>query len=207
MIVMRTIAWAVFVLLASGNGAGTAPGVPSMMAFQDEPAGGTLEISFLYVKAEGAVPSYQTAVWLESEEGRFVKTLFLSEYLSLGGFNHEYVCPDWVKQTDWDKAEESEYDAVTRPTPPIGSNTLKFDCRERGIPPGSYRLCIQAHIVEKYNILYRSRIVVGQDASEGAPEVLHSPAKHPVASEILSGVRMRYLPNKPNHPSGKEEQP
>ena len=205
---MRAIAWALFMLLlAPGNGAGVVPGVLPAIAIQGEPAGGTLEISFLYMKAEGAVPSYQTAVWLESEDGRYIKTLFLSEYLSLAGFNHEYVCPDWVRQAHWDKVEESEFDAVTRPTPPIGSSTLRFDCRERGIPPGSYRLCIQAHIVEKYNILYRSGIVVGPDLSEGMPEVFHSPAKHPVASDVLSGVRMRYLPDKQKDPSLKEEKP
>ena len=100
---MRAIAWVFLLLLASGSGAGMVPGVPSVIASQGEPAGGTIEVSFLFLKAEGAVPSYQTAIWLENEEGRYFKTLFLSEYLSLGGFNHEYVCPDWVKQADWEK--------------------------------------------------------------------------------------------------------
>jgi hypothetical protein len=205
---MHIIAWAPFLLLLPSAGAadrasyGGAAG-----AIQNSTAGGTIEVSFLYLKAEGAVPSYQTAVWLESEEGRYIKTLFVSEYLSIGGFNHEYVCPDWVKQSDWEKAEESEVDAATRPTPPIGSNTLRFDCRERGIAPGKYRLCIQAHIVEGYNILYRARIVVGPDASESVPEVLHSPGKHAAASDILGGVKMRYLPDKQKDSSVKKEQP
>ncbi len=189
---MRTTAWASLLLfLAAGGGA---PGVLSAIASQRERAGGTLEISFLYMKAEGAVPSYQTAIWLESEDGRYIKTLFLSEYLSLGGFNHEFVCPDWVKQAHWEKVEQSEFDAVTRPTPPIGSSTLRFDCAERGILPGAFRLCIQAYVAERYNIMYRSKIVVGPDPFESTPEVFHSPAKHPAASDVLSNVRMRYLP-------------
>ncbi|NWG14788.1 MAG: DUF2271 domain-containing protein [Acidobacteria bacterium] len=183
-----------FILAAFGNGTAGAHRLSATAGLRGEPAAGTIEVSFLYLKAEGTVPSYQTAIWLESEEVRYVKTLFLSEYLSLGGYNHEYVCPAWVKQADWEKADESEYEAVTRPTPPIGSSTLRFDCRERGIAPGTYRLCIQAHIVERYNILYRSRIVIGPEASESEPEVFHSPAKHPDASDILSGVRFRYVP-------------
>ncbi len=202
---MRVFAWVFLVLLLPA--AGGAPGVLSVIASQGQPAGGTLEISFLYRKAEGAVPSYQTAIWLESEDGRYIKTLFLSEYVSLGGFNHGYVCPDWVKQAHWDKVEESEFDAVTRPTPPIGSSTLRFDCGERGISPGSYRLCIQAHVVEGYNIMYRSNIAVGPDPFEGTPEVFHSPSKHSIASDVLSGVRMRYLPDKHKDSSLKEEQP
>jgi hypothetical protein len=104
------------------------------------------------------------------------------------------VCPDWVKQANWEKAEESEFDAVTRPTPPIGARTLKFDCAKRGIAAGAYRFCVQAHIVEKYNILYRGSIVVGEQASESAAEVFYSPMKHPQAADILSDVRARYVP-------------
>jgi hypothetical protein len=159
-----------------------------------EPAAGTLEISFLFNKAEGVVPSYQIAVWLETQTGEYVKTLFVSDYLSGGGFGLGDVCPDWVKQANWEKAEESEFDAVTRPTPPIGARTLKFDCRQRSIAPGTYRFCVQAHIVEKYNILYRGTIVVGEQGSEAAGEAFYSPAKHPQAADILSDVRAHYVP-------------
>jgi hypothetical protein len=160
----------------------------------DEPAAGTLEVTFAFNKAEGVVPSYQIAVWLETTDGKLVKTLFVSEYLSGGGFNHEDVCPAWVKQANWDKAEESEFDAVTRPTPPVGTNTLKFDCRERKISAGDYRLCVQAHIVENYNILYKTAITLGRGAAEAPGEAFYSPRRHPAASEVLSGVRVRFLP-------------
>ncbi len=158
------------------------------------PAAGTLEISFLFNRAEGIVPSYQIAVWLESGAGKYAKTLFVSEYLSGGGFNHRDVCPDWVKEADWEKADETEFDAVTRPTPPIGARTLKIDCLKRGIEPGTYRFCVQAHIVEKYNILYRGIIVVGEQASEAVGEAFYSPAKHPQAADVLSDVRAKYVP-------------
>ena len=165
----------------------------AVATLRSEPAPGTLEVSFLFNKAEGIVPSYQMAVWLETQTGEYFKTLFVSDYLSGGGFGLGDVCPDWVKQADWEKAEESEFDAVTHPTPPIGARTLKFDCRKRGIAPGVYRFCVQAHIVEKYNIMYRGTITVGEQASEAAAEVFYSPAKHPQAADILSDVRARYV--------------
>jgi hypothetical protein len=164
------------------------------ISLRAQSASGTLEISFLFNKAEGIVPSYQIAVWLETEAGKYVKTLFVSEYLSGGGFGHGDVCPDWVKQANWEKADELEFDAVTRPTPPIGVRTLKIDCQKRGIVPGTYRFCVQAHIVEKYNILYRGTIVVGEQASEAVGEAFYSPAKHPQAADILSDVGARYVP-------------
>lgn len=172
--------------------------LPAGAGPQAEPAFGTLEVSFLFSKADGVVPSYQIAVWLETEAGEHVKTLFVSEWLSAGGFGYGGVCPDWAKQANWEKAAESEFDAATRPTPPIGARTLKFDCQKRGIAPGTYRLCVQAHIVEKYNILYRGTVTVGNQATEAAGEAFYSPEKHPQAADILRDVRLRYLPVEQN---------
>jgi len=172
-----------------------------------QPAAGILEISFLFNKAEGVVPSYQVAIWLEDEAGKYAKTLFVSEWLAGPGIGFEVVCPDWVKQAHWDKVEDAEFDAATRPTPPVGANALKFDCSKRGILPGPYRFCVQAHINENYNILYRGRITVGQGASEGAAEAFYSPQKHPLASEILFDVRARYLAEEKDSPSIEKEKP
>lgn len=170
-------------------------------------AGGTLEISFLFNKAEGVVPSYQIAVWLEDGEGKYVKTLFVSQFLSGSALVYEGICPDWVKQAHWEKVEEKEFDAVTRPTPPMGANTLKFDCHQKEILLGTYRFCVQAHINEDYNILYRGKITVGQDASEGRAEAFYSPKKHPLASDILCNVRAKYVPEEQNYPSIEKEKP
>jgi len=190
--------------IASGNAATPfSLGIP----LPEGAASGMIEISFLYNKAEGVVPSYQIAIWLESEKGEYVKTLFVSEYLSGGGFDHGDVCPDWAKQAHWEKAEESEFDAATRPTPPIGARTLKFECEKWGIAPGAYRYCVQAHIVEKYNILYRGRITIGQGAAEAVGEVLYSPGKHPLAADILYDVRARYVPRGESNSSIKKEKP
>jgi hypothetical protein len=172
-----------------------------------QPAGGVIEISFLFNKAEEVVPSYQIAIWLESEEGKYVKTLFVSQFLAGAGTSLEVVCPDWIKQAHWEKVDESEFDAVTRPTPPLGANTMRFDCHKKAILSGTYWFCVQAHIQENYNILYRGRIAVGQAASEGLAEAFYSPKKHPLASEILSDVRAQYVPGKEYNPSIKKEKP
>ncbi len=170
-------------------------------------ARGVLEISFLFNKAEGVVPSYQIAIWLEDETGKYIKTLFVSEYLAGPGIGLGVVCPDWVKQAHWDKVDDAEFDAATRPTPPVGTNIMKFDCNKMGILPGTYRFCVQAHINENYNILYRGKIAVGQDASEGLAEAFFSPKKHPLASEILFDVRAKYLSETKDSPSIEKEKP
>jgi hypothetical protein len=193
------------VLVTGSGGAARLPAQSDSVSGQ--PAVGILEISFLFNKAEGVVPSYQIAIWLENEEGRLVKTLFVSEYLAGPGIGLEVVCPDWVKQAHWDKVDDSEAEAVTGPTPPIGVNTMKFDCRQRAIMPGNYRYCLQAHINENYNILYRGRITVGKQASEDSAEAFYSPRKHPLASEILHAVRARYVLQEEFSPLIKKDKP
>ena len=180
---------------------------PKGVSLPEEPASGLLEISFFFNKVEGVVPSYQIAIWLEREAGEYVKTLFVSEWLAGSGLGLETVCPDWVKQAHWDKVAESEFDAATHPTPPVGATTLKFDCKKRGIAPGSYRFCVQAHITENYNILYRGRIVLGQKLSEAAGEVFYSPKKHPLAAESLYNVRARYVPEEESNSNIKRKMP
>jgi hypothetical protein len=170
------------------------PDLPQDASATTGGAPGTLEVSFAFKKASGMVPSYQIAVWLEDESGKYVKTLFLSEYLSAGGYGLDYVCPDWVKQAQWDKAPESEYDAVTRPTPKVGSTTLKFDALKRGIVPGKYRFCLQVHLVGKLNILHRGEITVGAEAAEAPAEVFYTPERPPEGADVVVAVRARWVP-------------
>jgi hypothetical protein len=154
------------------------------------------------------VPSYQVAIWLEDEEGKYVKTLFLSEYLSAGGYSLDNVCPDWVKQTQWDKAPESEVDAVTAPTPKIGNSTLKFDGLKRGIAPGKYRFCLQVHLVGKLNVLHRGNITVGGEAAEAATQVFFTPGPRPEGADAVEDVHARWVPDKSDQEnSSRKEQP
>jgi hypothetical protein len=155
-------------------------------------AEGEVEISFVFGAAEGVAPSFQTAVWLEDEQGKYVKSLFVSEYLAYGGFNDPTICPAWTKVANWAQASEADYDAVSRPTPPIGSHTLRVSCREKGVPAGAYQYCIQVHIIEGYNILYRGKIQIGGSDVEDVPTPSYVPDKHPSADSVVSSVKVRY---------------
>jgi hypothetical protein len=61
--------------------------------------------------------------------------------------------------------------------------------------------------VEDYNILYRGTIVIGKGTSEGVAEASFSPKRHPMASEILQGVRARYSTEPAAETPVKEEKP
>ncbi len=158
---------------------------------------GTLEVSFVFGSPEGVEPSYQTALWLQDEKGQYVKSLFVSEYLAYGGFNDPTICPDWIKVANWDKATETDYDAVSRPTPPVGKNSLKINLKDKGIVPGKYEYLLEVHMVENFNILYRGQIQIGNQVAESKPDITFTPNKHPAADGVITSVTVKYSPEQP----------
>lgn len=160
-------------------------------------AAGKIEVAFVFGSPEGFQPSYQTALWLQDTKGQYVKSLFVSEYLAYGGFNDPTICPDWIKVANWDKATEADYDAVSRPTPPVGENALSINLKDKGIPPGTYEYLLEVHLVEKFNILCKGQIEIGNQAAESKPEVSYLPDKYPEAEGVVSSVAVKYLPAQP----------
>ena len=159
-----------------------------------KPLQGFLEISYQLEKAQGVQPSYQTAIWLENEQGELVRSLLVSEYLSYGGYNDSTICPDWSKLANWSKVSPEEFDAVTAATPGIGNNVLKVDCRKANLLPGKYIYCVQVHILENYNMLYEGEIMLNGENVESIATAKYIPRQHPLAGNVLSHVKARYIP-------------
>jgi hypothetical protein len=157
------------------------------------PVAGTLQISYLVSSSVDG--SRFTAVWLENEGGELVKTLFASTELAQGAFTVEGdICPDWIKKSHWEKASQAAVDAVSGPTPTAGSGSFSFDLKKLGILPGVYVVCMQVHIHDNYNILYKGTIRVGQEPAEAQVEVSYSPAKYAGAEDLVRDVSARFTP-------------
>lgn len=171
------------------------PFASRMLAGGRRPAEGALTIAYELSDPAEVRPSYQTAIWLEDPEaGTYLIPLFVTDYLAYCGSNHPSICPDWVRVANWGEATRSEFDAVTRATPPVAPGRLTFQCGEFSIPPGTYRYCVQTHIVGAYNILCRGTIQVGGAAASSVAEVTHSPEAHPGAGNVLKNVTAAYRP-------------
>lgn len=159
---------------------------------------GRLEISFTLTGANDLglefEPSYQTVVWLEDEAGVYVKTLLVSEYLSYGGYEEPEICPRWSRSSDWGNVSETLFDSVTQATPPVGANRIAVDCSDEKLEAGVYHYCVQTHIMEEDNILFRGRIEIGGAATESRAAASRSPDKHPAARNLLCDVNARYTP-------------
>lgn len=150
-----------------------------------------LEFTFHVNNKIGIQPSYQMAIWLEKPDGTYVKTLYISDYVSFGGFNHKEVCPNWSIKSGWERVSGDIVDAVTGATVSTGDQNMVFECSKKQIPPGEYKYFIEVHLLENYNELYSGVIVVGKEDVESVPNVVYIPEKHPKAGDILSDITVR----------------
>ncbi len=164
------------------------------------PVAGRLQLSYLVTSDDA---SRFTAVWLENEDGELVKTLFVSNELAQGAFTVEGdICPDWIRKAHWEKASQAEVDAVSGPTPTVGSGSLSFDLTKLGIPAGIYFFCMQIHIHDNYNILYKGEIRLGEKPAEVQADVFYSPTRYASAEDLLRDVRARFTPGVSTSPPG-----
>ena len=160
-------------------------------------ATGTISVSFLYMPPNQIEPTYHTAIWLEDEAGALVKTLYVSHDLSSTEYKLGEACPDWVRQAHWEKAAPPLVDAVTGPTPNVGSGALAFDVATFDLPAGVYRFKLQVHISDTYNVLYSGRLSVGGAENEATLEVLYSPSRPPGGTDFVRDVRVQYVAGTP----------
>lgn len=135
-----------------------------------------------------------TVIWLEDEQGNYLKTLMVSDWLSYDGHRFSDICPDWCRVADWQNVSKSEFDAVTSATPEKGKHEIKLDCEKEKMSNGIYYYFIQTHIGDEYNILYKGKIGIGNKSNSNIAEVTYVPDKHPDSTRttLLSDVWAEY---------------
>jgi hypothetical protein len=150
------------------------------------------DISFNLNNIQSFVPSNQIAIWLEMPDSSYVRTLFLSEYLSYGGYNIREICYDWSSKTKWDEVTKEEFDAVTSATPRVGEVRLKLECPATLVPEGKYLIFIEVHLVNEYNELYSGELTISGKKNVTDLKVNYRPEKYPKKTEgdILSNVKV-----------------
>jgi len=149
-----------------------------------------LTVSFQLNNLENYPRSDQLVIWLEKTDGTFVKTLFVSEYLSYGGYNDSDICPDWSSNTNWEEASQEEFDAVTSATPSIGLVQMEFICSNEQVPKGEYNIFIEVHLTADYNELYSGKVKVSRRKYRNQLLVSYKPDKYAKATyDVLSNVQ------------------
>jgi hypothetical protein len=150
------------------------------------------EFRFHLQDIQSFVPSNQMAIWLETPDSSYVKTLFLSEYLSYGGYNLPEICSEWSSKSKWNEVTQEEFDAVTAATPSVGDVELKLQCPADLIPVGKYLVFLEVHLADEYNELYSAELEITGKKSITDLVVKYVPGKYPKKTEgdILRGVQV-----------------
>lgn len=183
---MRKITIQLMILLTVGSSAVIISGC-GLLASRDK----IINVSFQLNESENYPRSDQLVIWLEKPDGTFVKTLFVSEYLSYGGYNDPDICPDWSSNTLWEEVSEEEFDALTGATPSIGLVEKNLSLSDEQLPRGDYVVFVEVHLTADFNELYSGNIRVSGRKSEAHLEASYKPEKYHKASyDVLSDVRI-----------------
>ncbi|MDX2429875.1 MAG: DUF2271 domain-containing protein [Bacteroides sp.] len=147
-----------------------------------------LVFSYQIEKKEKVNPSYCMAIWLETLDGNYVKTLYASDWLAYGGYTVEGVCPVWVEKSIWATNADELPDAISGATPIVGAREMRFQWNKKELPAGRYIYKIEVHLAADYNEIYSGEIEFGKASSRSETKVEYFPEKHKEIAGLLSDV-------------------
>jgi hypothetical protein len=175
-----------------------------------KPAEGSIEISFsindpLRYPDDEPLEEPQTVAWLEDADGKYVRSILVSDWTSGGGWAKKIKlpdgkkvtasCPQWQVASSWPKNHtKQQIDAVTKATPETGSHKISVDCRKANLPAGTYQYFVQASVAPLHSIVCTGKITIGGQQEESIAKVIYKPEIHKDAGPILSDVKARYTP-------------
>lgn len=185
-------------LLAAGCGAHRAnksvPADAANAVSVDTP--GMVTITFPYVEQPGK-SSNQFAVWVEDEMGRYVKTVFVTDFTALGGYeSREDSVPQWVEKSGIREGTSENIDAVSGATPKTGTKQYEWECVDESGNPvteGEYRILVEGTVNEDSQIVYTADIMVGNHAmtAQAQPEYYELTGD----TDMIGDVTVEYIPN------------
>jgi hypothetical protein len=156
----------------------------------------TVEISFDYTH-QGGFGSNQFALWIENAQGQYVKTLYATRFTASGGYaKRPQSIPDWVRQSGLADMSKNQVDALTGATPRTGALSYRWDGTDQAgtaLPPGEYRVFLEASLRNEYRVLYSAPVQLG--ASSGPVEIQPRYFGNERRERaMISNVRVSFLP-------------
>lgn len=132
---------------------------------------GVVRITFGFNRIS-SIASNQFAVWIEDEEGQYIKTLAATGFTAQEGFaSRPDSLREWVKVSDWAKRHDQEVDAVSSATPQSGVISFDWDGADSSgtpVPDGKYVYRVEANNSWDQRVIWTGAITIGSqpDSSE-----------------------------------------
>ena len=157
--------------------------------------GAVAELSFSFTRQSG-FSTNQFAVWIEDPQGRYIKTLYATNFTASGGWKKRKTSiPMWVKRSGVADMPKTEIDGLTGATPKTGSLTYGWDGKDSqntALPPGDYVIYLEGTLRGENQVIYRSAVRIGQGPS--SPEVTVEYIGAPGAEQgMISAVTVKTL--------------
>jgi hypothetical protein len=185
---VRVIFFVLCLLLAFG----------SVAQGQMQPTSGILTITFSLAHID-FVSSNQFAVWIETEKGQYVKTIYATNFIAhLQGWKiAPQATPDWIKAASVKTAPVPVIDAISHATPQPGVITLSWDMRDaagKTVAPGVYIYKIEGNLFLENMFLYTGSIQTGGARTTSQATIDYTPDGANVYGTMISNVTANYEP-------------
>jgi hypothetical protein len=163
----------------------------------DQEASGTVSITYILHRTPTS-GSNQVAVWIEDEDGNYVKSLYATRFAADGGFKQRPdTLPEWVRISDWENASPAEVDAVSAATQAVGTRTVVWDLTDRsGVPvsTGTYIYKIEGNISRANRVVWQGSIDVVGKGNTSVAEGTYYPTDAAEKGLLLEEVKAVYSP-------------
>lgn len=165
----------------------------SLNVFSQKAAAGSASISFSYKKKSGFA-SNQFAVWVEDAKGKYVKTLFATDFTADGGWKKRpNSLPLWVKQSGLAEMNKARIDAISGATPRQGALAYHWDGTDdsgAAVSAGKYVIFLEATLRNDNGVIYSAAVKLGS-FGEVKPEPKYSGDKES-DRDMISDVVVKY---------------
>lgn len=168
-------------------------------AAQAQTAAGKVTISYTLTRIN-KIASNQFAVWVEDEAGRYIRTLFATDFMARrqGWKIRQEICPIWIKAADVKNTPQQDIDAVSSPTPQSGILSVVWNLKDaKGMPlsAGVYVYRIEGNLYWENTVVWTGKIRVGGARETSLATVSYSPEGADKQGTLISVVSAVYEPD------------
>ncbi|MDR1158278.1 MAG: DUF2271 domain-containing protein [Oscillospiraceae bacterium] len=169
-------------------------------------------IAFDFQKQSGHA-SNQFAVWVETADGQYVKTLYATKFTAAGGYkNRPDSIPTWVDRSGLAGLSKEQVDVMAGATPKSGAQSYTWDLTGADgapVPAGTYKFFVEGSLRWKNRVLHAGEIAIGGEAatatataaftyetSPDQPALSDDSPEHDMIGTVTAGVHAVTVPHR-----------
>lgn len=154
-----------------------------------------IEIEFQYKRISG-IASNQYAIWVEDENGQYMKTIFVTRFTATKGWKtRPEALPDWVIKSGIKSKDKAVVDVISGATPKTG--VLKYywdftDEKNHEVPDGQYTILIEGSIRWGSKVIYKA--IVHKNSIDSTINIEYkNSGGTDREKEMITGVKIKYI--------------